>query len=320
MSTQPPVTVVNTGIISNIGCFNINDDWDLFNERLEQYFLANRIDEERKVPVLLTSVNESVYKVLKNLCDPDKPASKNYKELVKLLSEQFKPKRAVYRKRILFDSLRQSNETIREWYVKVKTLAAECEFGTSLTDRVKDKFVVGMRPGRILDRLCEERIDKPLSDLLEIAQNKEVFLQEERQIEVNRVQQTKKIPAFRREGNGSKNKFKPKKENGNKSTEEEAKCYHCGQGKHDFKKCKFKDYTCNNCKKKGHIVKVCKYKVGTNSIEQDDNAFLDMFNVDVSYVNAISVNVLINDQPVKMELDTGAGMSCMPLQYYKKTF
>lgn len=55
MSTQLPVTVVLFHILE------FSDDWDLFNEGLEQYFLT-RIEEGRKIHLLI-SINESVYKV-----------------------------------------------------------------------------------------------------------------------------------------------------------------------------------------------------------------------------------------------------------------
>lgn len=56
--------MANTGIVANISQFNLNDDWnDNFMARLEQYFLANRVEDDRKVPVLVTTVSEAVYKV-----------------------------------------------------------------------------------------------------------------------------------------------------------------------------------------------------------------------------------------------------------------
>ncbi|KAJ8930010.1 hypothetical protein NQ314_017247 [Rhamnusium bicolor] len=151
----------------------------MLQERLEQFFLANRIENERKVSVLLTSIDET-YKTLKNLCDPAKPKDKSYEQLIGLLSTQFKARVSVYRRRIQFDSLRQGAETVNQWFVKVKNAAARLFSGEMLVERVKDKFVVGMRPGPILDRLCEEETTKSVRDLLEIALNKEAV---ERQVE-----------------------------------------------------------------------------------------------------------------------------------------
>lgn len=56
--------------------------------------------------------------------------------------------------------------------------APQCEFGDRILDRVKEKFVVGMKPGPILDRMCEESPNKDLKDLVEIALAKEAALNE----------------------------------------------------------------------------------------------------------------------------------------------
>jgi len=42
------------GSIGTVSEFEAMDDWKLYQERLEQYFLANAIEEGRKVPVLLS--------------------------------------------------------------------------------------------------------------------------------------------------------------------------------------------------------------------------------------------------------------------------
>lgn len=36
-----------------------------------------------------------------------------------------------------------------------------------------DKFVSGMNPGKVLDRLVQEKVDKPLKDMVSIAIAKE---------------------------------------------------------------------------------------------------------------------------------------------------
>ena len=66
------VTVVNTSNISNLAIFKVEDDWEIFSERLDQFFLANRVEDGRKVSVLLTSISEEVYIILRNVCHTDK--------------------------------------------------------------------------------------------------------------------------------------------------------------------------------------------------------------------------------------------------------
>lgn len=88
-------------------------------------------------------------------------------------------------------------------------------------------------------------MDTPLEDLRQLAETKEVLIEECRHIEINRVK-----------------KFQEKKEAGNSKFEkersrgQEKSCYACGKGNHIFKTqvCKFKSYTCMICKKKGHIM------------------------------------------------------------------
>lgn len=67
-------------VVSNNFCqlngFKVGDDFEIFAERLEQYFIANAVGDDRKTAVLLTLVDENVYKTIKNLCDPVLPKQK----------------------------------------------------------------------------------------------------------------------------------------------------------------------------------------------------------------------------------------------------
>ena len=48
---------------------------------------------------------------------------------------------------------------------KATRVTVECCFGRNLVYRVKVKFVVGLKPGAVLDRPCEESLNKSLKDL-----------------------------------------------------------------------------------------------------------------------------------------------------------
>lgn len=61
--------------------FDLNDggNWCRYMERLEQYFIANGIqDDAKKVAVLLCVMGEKPYELVHNLLAPTKPASKRY--------------------------------------------------------------------------------------------------------------------------------------------------------------------------------------------------------------------------------------------------
>ena len=62
-------------------------------KRLENFFLANDIDDdEKKRAVFISIIGPSMYKTLRNLVTPAKPADKTLTKLVKVLLTHLKPK------------------------------------------------------------------------------------------------------------------------------------------------------------------------------------------------------------------------------------
>ena len=62
------------------------EDWTAYSERLEQYFVANDVDEAAKKRAILLSVcGASTYKLIRSLVAPDKPTDKSFEDLVALL-------------------------------------------------------------------------------------------------------------------------------------------------------------------------------------------------------------------------------------------
>ena len=150
------------------------DDWQIYSERLDQHFTANQIvDEKVKVAVLLSSVGQLTYKLLRDLCAPDLPKEKGFDQLCALLNKQFGISVSVWRERRKFAKLEQKDETISEWYAKIHSYAAKCNWADKLNFELTNKFVTGMREGRVFDRLCEEDVKESLEDLLALAQKYE---------------------------------------------------------------------------------------------------------------------------------------------------
>lgn len=54
-----------------------SESWTCYEERLEQYFLANEVGDEKKVPVLLSLIGIRTYQNLRDLCAPTAPKEKN---------------------------------------------------------------------------------------------------------------------------------------------------------------------------------------------------------------------------------------------------
>lgn len=68
------------------------DDWETYAESLELYFLANNAENNKKVPVLLTKISAETYKLVENLCAPNKLITKTYEQLIKLMTDYLCPK------------------------------------------------------------------------------------------------------------------------------------------------------------------------------------------------------------------------------------
>ena len=126
-------------------------------------------------------------------------------------------------------------------------------------------------------------------------------------------------------------------------------CYRCG-GNHNAQKCWLKEEECRFCHKKGHIAKVCQKKKmsqgrkpGTKEMTvqemeaRRESSDSDYDEKDVYCFKGKStqgrkgmkqwraekpvfVEVAIEGQAVKMELDTGAAVSILPFQMYREKF
>lgn len=302
-----------------IDAFKQDGDILCFLERIEQYFEANETKIEKRCSILLISLHEDVYKILKNMCHPKMPKELSYEELQNLLKLRFEKRISHFRKRIQFEKLQQlEGESIAKWYARVREFAAGCNFTNTLEERVKDKFVTSLRPGPIQEKLCEQDVSKSVAFLVDTALNKEMALKEVQ--EVHQVAQY----GHAKTNKSSQNTFKEtgKKQDGESSL---LKCIHCGKPNHNFSKCKFKSFKCKICNKIGHLAIICKSKGQTHNVEVKEDTFnnsIDIFAIEknVNYVLPISIKCCIDNKPVQMELDTGAAISCLPENIYLSKF
>ena len=69
-----------------------SEDFSTYMERVEIYFAANDVPENKKVPVFLNAVGGTTYGVLRSLLAPDNPMSKTMADITKKLREHYEPK------------------------------------------------------------------------------------------------------------------------------------------------------------------------------------------------------------------------------------
>ena len=88
------------------------DDWSTYVERLDLFFLANEIRDDKKVAVLLTVLRTKAYSLLRTIITPSKPAEKTYKQLVDAMKSYVEPKPIVIIERFRFHRRDQRKEKL----------------------------------------------------------------------------------------------------------------------------------------------------------------------------------------------------------------
>ena len=100
MSTGPTTAVATIGHLQEFD--STTERISTYLERVELFFLANRIAEDKQVPVLLSIIGGKIYSLLSNLLAPEKPSSKTFAQLADVLQKHFQPKPVIIAERFQF--------------------------------------------------------------------------------------------------------------------------------------------------------------------------------------------------------------------------
>ena len=101
----------------------------------------------------------------------------------------------------------------------------------------------------------------------------------------------------------------------------------CLAGKHDSSHCRFKEAECHYCRKRGHIATVCrkkksrqkqgdKSKAQTNHVDGGED--VDDYSMFQVSTRPLMVTVKVNDVSLETELDTGASVSLVGEETFRR--
>ena len=112
-------------------------------KRVQIYFAANAVPEERQKFVFLNSLGRKNYNLLANLTSPEDPDTKTLEELVETLTKHFQPKTSVISERYTFHCRYQEpDESIADFVANLKKLIIRCEYEADFQSTVlRDRFV-----------------------------------------------------------------------------------------------------------------------------------------------------------------------------------
>ena len=311
-----------TFAIGNIGEFNdLTETWKSYTERVKQYFAANEIANEKKVPALLAMMGGKTYSLLRNLTTPDDPATKGLDDIVKLLENHLSPKPLVIAERFRFHKRDQhEGESVTVYVAELRKLSEHCDFKATLGDALRDRLVCGIKNENIQKRLLSES-DLKLDKAIEIATAMETAARDA--VELRHQHRPDSVHKL-----SKRTPFPAKHKNVNRA------CFRCDRPNHTPDQCHFKEKTCRFCSKKGHIERAClskkaqqnrnqskkhiSNKKSVKSVEEEELLTVSINTVKRSDV--ISVTPKIEGKHLQMELDTGSAISVIPIRTYKELF
>ena len=330
------------GTIGKIEPFDeTTESWEVYIERVDQYFLCNEIADGKKASAILSLMGAKTYSLLKSLFAPEQPGEKTYAEICDKLKGHLNPKPREIAERFRFMKRNQlESESIADYNAAIRKLAATCNF-QDLGKMLRDRLVCGIRSERIQNTLLAKddlTYDVALSTAvaMETASRDAAELQTQTNSGVHKVNSGYRS---RKQANKSKS----------------ASCHRCLGKNHPQNECYFKTTKCDFCGKIGHIPRAClskrqdqnqdngRVQGGTKTREnrkfqkrnknrnihqvdeQSDGSDGECFNVQISSVNSInSANIWlypkINGHECKFELDTGSAVSVMPVHVFEKHF
>ena len=299
-------------------------------KRVQHFFPANDVDNEYKVPTLLSLIGSKTYSLLRDVLWPEKPADKNFEEIVSAIQKLLNPKPLEIAERSRFYKRNQQGESVLSYVVELKKLTIHYNFGGSLEETLRDKLVCGLINQQIQKRLLVESKLK-FSKAVDMAVAMETATRDATEIH-NELRGGKPL------GLDKLTLSRPSNRPDN-SSRSSVVCYRCGANTHVATECRFKKEVCHKYGKRGHIQRVCRTQQGssrpsprsrcqksTHAIEKESDEYedllnnLEVHNVNKSSNDVIWVNVNVENQPLSMELDTGSAVSILPYDIFLAKF
>lgn len=318
----------------------VGTSWKTYIQKLSFYFNANEIKEDaQKKNVFLTVCGDATFSIADSLVKPATLEATTFANLKAKLDNHFSPAPNHIVERFKFNKRDQNQgESIADYVAELRRLSDYCQF-TDLDDRLRDRLVCGVLEENLKQKFFEEGEALTFAKALEMAQASEMAQKSVRDTRnsngsnILRLQRTTTTSEY----NGKKNSA-TSDNNGKKNSNmgKNKNCFRCGN-KHSPDGCRFLKAKCNFCNKVGHIEKACitkkfsKCSIGpkkpkhanylkeekTNQQVSEEYLYHtdDILNFENS-VSPITLELIIENKPYRMEIDSGAGHSIISESTY----
>ncbi|KAL5475818.1 hypothetical protein EMCRGX_G025684 [Ephydatia muelleri] len=288
-----------------------------YAERLEHFFKANNVAEEKKKDTLLASIGGKTFTLLRSLTAPGKPGDKQYGELV---GKHLKPKPIVISERFRFFKRDQwEGESIKQYAAELQKLTEHCNFGPALNEALRDRLICGMR-NQTVQKHLRVKTDLDFAKALEIAEMEEMAMKDASELQLQaKPEPVHYIEKPARTANGTRSKD-------HKSIPKEIRCWVCGKSGHIAKMCKNKRWVQGSPFQQSRNRQA--HAISEESESHSDSEVTGYIKV-VTWLRVdllrktrgnkpMLITVAMKGKGLEMEVDTGAAVSILPYREYKE--
>ena len=323
---------------------NIADNWKSFKQQWSNYAVITNIHQQPeayKVALFLHCIGPEALKIFNGMSFDNAQEREQLATIIKKFDEFTIGETNETYERYVFNSRNQSpEETIDAYVATLRTLAQTCNFCECLRDSlIRDRIVLGIFNPQTRKRLLQER-KLTLNKCIDICRSTETTASQMKAIsgdkapeDVNRIdeKQEKTRPPRYKRGNGKYDK-------NDKNNKPRKSCLFCG-GIHPFQKgkCPAWGHKCRQCGGRNHFANKCKKppkRVNqifstdrpSSSTDQDEDVdYITSIEVEGaavcsvkpssdknSFAKEIYSQMLIDDAPVKFQVDCGSSINILP--------
>ncbi|CAG4992790.1 unnamed protein product [Colias eurytheme] len=351
MANDIPLSNLNIKEFNSTTC-----KWNTYVSQLEAWFDIHNLNAASRTKYLIAVVGAETLDLIIDLCYPKKPEDLNFDEIVKKVRNHLIPKKCEIAERMSFRACKQeAGQSLNDFMARLKQMARNCNFeGTKyLEENLRDQFVYGIRSDTIRFRLLTEET-LTYARATEIALSLEAADRDSRAAAEPQGQaeavhavygSRRRGPAEERaaaaRGGAPGGGGRPRGSSAGagsrrqRSTAAGPTCWRCA-GQHAPHLCSFSKVSCYVCGQRGHIAKVCKKRKceRVNHLGSDESSVGEEFTDNCETVGIYTMDICgeqydnspwyvklsINGVLIDMQVDSGAGVSVIPILLYKKYF